>query len=97
MNQRLVGFGCIVSVVIAIGSLVLFISGSWRWLIIVPLLLLLLMLVSPLFPFSKRTITPQQFADELERHLLGTERGMGLGRSRYRNKYQEPAARQFAL
>ena len=62
-----------VIVVGAICAVVAFVSGSWRWLILAPLVLLFLMLVSPLFPFSKRNITSQQFADELEQHLLGTE------------------------
>ena len=79
MSHRLLGFGCMLMVVGAICAVVAFISGSLRWLILIPLVLLLLMLVSPLFPFSKRNITPQQFADELERHLLGTEGGWDWG------------------
>jgi len=42
------------------------------WTFVTPLLLIILMvIVAALGP--KRKITPQQFADRLEKHLLGTE------------------------
>lgn len=79
MSNSLLGFGCMSIVVAAICVVIAFISTSLRWLILGPLVILLLILVLPLFPFLKRNITPQQFADELERHLLGTEGGWDWG------------------
>jgi hypothetical protein len=79
MSHRLLGIGCTLIVVGAMCAVGAFVSGSLRWMILIPLALLLLMLASPLFSFPKRTITPQQLADELERHLLGTEGGRDWG------------------
>ena len=75
MNQRVAGFGCIAPVGFAIGAVFLFISSSLRWLILIPLFLLLFMLVAPLVPSLRRNVKPQEFADELEGHLRGTEGG----------------------
>ncbi|MGC2111932.1 MAG: hypothetical protein WA655_20610 [Candidatus Korobacteraceae bacterium] len=75
MNRRIVGFGCTVLVLFAIGAVFFLISSSVRWLILAPLFLVLFMLVAPLLPFLRRNTTPQQLADELEKHMLGTEGG----------------------
>ena len=45
---------------------------SLSWLVGVPVGLIVLMLVIAALP-SKRQVTAERFADELERHLLGTE------------------------
>ena len=74
-THRLLGFGCSVLVIGAICAVVAFISPPLRWLVLILLVILLIILASPFLPFLKRNITPQQFADELERHLFGTEGG----------------------
>jgi hypothetical protein len=45
---------------------------SLRWLVIVPIGIVALALFLAALPI-KRKVTPEQFADELERHLLGAE------------------------
>ena len=45
---------------------------SQIWVVIVPLIVILLMLMVAALPFKKK-ITPQQFANLLEPHLLGTD------------------------
>jgi hypothetical protein len=42
------------------------------WLVVVPFGIIVLLLFVAALP-SRRKVTPEQFADELERHLLGTE------------------------
>jgi hypothetical protein len=75
MSHRLLGFGYLVLVVGAICAIVVFISTPLRWLALIPLMILLMILASTFLPFLRRNITPQQFADELERHLSGTGGG----------------------
>ncbi len=75
MSHRLLGFGCMVLVVGAICAVVVFLSTPLRWLVLIPLVILLIILASPFLPLLRRNITPQQFADELEQHLLGTNGG----------------------
>jgi hypothetical protein len=43
------------------------------WLIVVPIGIIALALIVAALPSKGREVTPSQFADELERHLLGTE------------------------
>ena len=43
------------------------------WLIAVPIGIIALALIVAALPSKGREVTPSQFADELERHLLGTE------------------------
>ncbi len=45
---------------------------SLKWPVIVPIGIVALALILAALPI-KRKVTPEQFADELERHLLGTE------------------------
>ncbi|MGA8011491.1 MAG: hypothetical protein WB949_03605, partial [Candidatus Acidiferrales bacterium] len=45
---------------------------SLRWLLIVPIGIVALALFIAALPI-KQKVTPEQFADALERHLLGTE------------------------
>jgi hypothetical protein len=42
------------------------------WLIVVPIGIIALALIVAALPSKGREVTPSQFADELERHLLGT-------------------------
>ena len=62
----------LVLVLTAPGILLAYIFQSWVWLFVIPVgivaALLFLNRVAP-----KRTTTPEEFADKLERHLLGTE------------------------
>jgi hypothetical protein len=43
------------------------------WLVVIPLGIVTLALLVAALPGRKRKVTPEQFANELERHLLGTE------------------------
>jgi hypothetical protein len=73
--------GCayILLVLFAPGVIIAYIFQSPVWLIVVPVSivasLLLLAVMLPLFKpdFGKRKVSTEKFADELERHLLGTE------------------------
>lgn len=49
-----------------------YLMHSLKWFVGVPLGIIVLMLFIAALP-SKRHVTAEQFADELERHLLGTE------------------------
>jgi hypothetical protein len=53
-------------------ALMAYLMHSLKWFVGVPFGIVVLMLVIAAFP-SKRHVTAEQFADELERHLLGTE------------------------
>ena len=53
-------------------ALTAYVLHNLAWLVVVPFgILVLALFVAALLPI-KRKVTPQQFADELERHLLGT-------------------------
>jgi len=45
---------------------------SAKWIILVPLVIIAIAVIVAALPI-KRAVTPDQFADELEAHLLGTE------------------------
>jgi hypothetical protein len=49
-----------------------FVLHNFIWFVVVPLGIIVLAFLIAARP-SKRRVTPQQFADELEKHLLGTE------------------------
>jgi hypothetical protein len=53
-------------------GLTAYVLHNLAWLVFVPLGIIALALFIAALPF-KRKVTPEQFADELERHLLGTE------------------------
>ena len=53
------------------GFLAAYFLHSPVWLVVMPAILVILMLVVAALPI-KRKITSQQWADELEKHLLGT-------------------------
>jgi hypothetical protein len=75
MAIRLSGFsGCAAVLLVVFGPalLVAYLSHSLVWLIVVPFVIILLALLVAAIP-SKRKLTPEQFADKLERHLHGTE------------------------
>lgn len=66
--------GCAVLLLVLFGPalLVACLLHSAVWLVVVPLGVIVIALVVAALPI-KRKVTPEQFADELERHLLGTE------------------------
>jgi hypothetical protein len=70
--------GCLILLVVLLvpGLLAGYLLKSPRWIAIIPGGFVLLMLVIAALPI-KRKITPQQFADELEAHLLGTDGDWG--------------------
>ena len=68
------GSGCAILLIalVAPGVLVAVLLHSAMWAFAVPAGLLVLMLVVAALPIPRK-VTPDRFADELERHLLGTE------------------------
>ena len=58
------------------GFLAAYFLHSPVWLVVMPAILVILMLVVAALPI-KRKITSQQWADELEKHLLGTDGAWG--------------------
>jgi|SRR6266487_416756 len=69
------GSGCVVVLLVLFvpAILVFYLSHSLIWLILIPVgIIILALLVARAAP-RKRKVSPEQFADELERHLLGTE------------------------
>lgn len=71
--RRVPGIVLLVLVLFVPAALVAYLSHSVMWLVAVPLGIIMLALFVAALPI-KRRVTPDQFADELERHLLGTER-----------------------
>jgi hypothetical protein len=53
-------------------ALTAYVLHNLAWLVVVPFGIIVLALFVAALPI-KRKVTPEQFADELERHLLGTE------------------------
>jgi hypothetical protein len=68
------GSGCtlVLLVLLAPSILTAYFLHSSIWLIIIPFGIIALVLFVAALPI-KRKVTPEQFADELEQHLLGTE------------------------
>jgi hypothetical protein len=66
--------GCLVvlAVLIVVGLTAGHFLGSPVWIAVVPCALIILILALAALPIKKK-ITPQQFADGLEPHLLGTD------------------------
>jgi hypothetical protein len=67
--------GCLLLLVFIFGPgfLLDYLLHSVVWMLLTPpLLIIAMLLVAALGP--KRKLTPEQFADRLEKHLLGTER-----------------------
>jgi hypothetical protein len=70
--------GCLLLLIFVLGPgfLLDYFLHSVVWMLLTPLLLIIAMLlVAALGP--KRKLTPEQFADRLEKHLLGTEEPHG--------------------
>lgn len=67
--------GCLYLLVILFVPAILtaYFLHSATWLVIIPLGMVTLALLVAAIPGRKRKVTPEQFADALERHLLGTE------------------------
>jgi hypothetical protein len=59
-------------VLFAPAALMAYALHSLIWLVVVPIGIIVVVLCLAALPL-KRKVTPEQFADELERHLLGTE------------------------
>jgi hypothetical protein len=78
MSRDLGGWGCpvLIAIVVGPGVIAAYLLNSARWVIIGPITVVALMLITAALPF-KRKITPQQWADELEKHLLGTDGAFG--------------------
>ena len=79
VRRRSGRFGCLIALLVFFGPAILmaYFLDSPEWLLIVPAgtiagFLIFLVIGGAIFG-SKRKVTPEQFADELERHLLGTE------------------------
>ncbi|SRR6266481_971539 len=68
------GSGCVVVLLVLFvpAILVFYLSHSLIWLILIPVGIIVLAMLVAAVP-RKRKVSPEQFADELERHLLGTE------------------------
>ena len=73
------GCAIIVLVLFAPGILIAYIFQSGIWLIVTPVAIVLIAVLASTIrrglnpDIGKQMVTPEQFADELERHLLGTE------------------------
>ncbi|MGD0731748.1 MAG: hypothetical protein ABR956_10820 [Terracidiphilus sp.] len=70
------GFAVLLAVLVGAALLIAYLLDSEAWAVIIPVAfpvaLVVLMLFIAALPI-KRKVTPEAFADELERHLLGTE------------------------
>ena len=68
------GGGCAVVLLVLFGPALLlaYLLHSAVWLVVVPLGIVVFAVLVAALPI-KRKVTPEQFADELERHLVGTE------------------------
>ncbi len=66
--------GCVVVLAILVvpAALVCYLLNQPKWLVIIPLAIVLLTLFAAALPI-RRKVTPQQWASELEPHLLGTD------------------------
>ncbi len=66
--------GCITLLVILFTPAIVstYFFHSSMWILIIPLGIIALFVIAAIIP-NKRKITPEQLADRLERHLLGTE------------------------
>jgi len=49
-----------------------YVLHNLAWLVVVPIGIIALALIVAALPLKGRRVTPAEFADELERHLLGT-------------------------
>ena len=74
MTSTAGGWGCLflLAFLFVPGFLAAYFLHSRVWLVVTPAALVALMLVVAALPI-KRRITPKQWADQLEKHLLGTE------------------------
>lgn len=61
------------SVLFIPAALLAYVLHDLVWLVVVPIGIIALALIVAALPSKGRRVTPSQFADELEGHLLGTE------------------------
>jgi hypothetical protein len=66
------GWAILLLILFAPAVLTAYFFHSAIWLVLLPLGLIVLAVLVALIP-HKRKVTPEQFADEIERHLLGTD------------------------
>ena len=71
-NLRLPGCAVLLVCLLTPGLLLEFLLHSTVWILYVPAGLIVLMLIIAALPIPRK-VTPHEFADELERHLQGTE------------------------
>jgi hypothetical protein len=71
--HALPGFLYLLLILLVPAILTAYFLHSAMWLLVIPLGIVTLALLVAAIPGRKRKVTPEQFADELERHLLGTE------------------------
>jgi len=66
--------GCVIVLLVLFvpSVLIAYLMHSAIWLVAVPLGIIALAVIAAAIPHRRR-VTPEQFAEELERHLLGTE------------------------
>jgi hypothetical protein len=78
MSRNLGGWGypILAAIVFGPGVIATYALKSAKWLFIGPVMVVVLMFVTAALPI-RRKITPQKWADELEKHLLGTDGAFG--------------------
>jgi len=66
--------GCSIALLVLFlpATLAAYVLHALVWLIVVPTGIIALALIVAALPSKRREVTPSQFADELEKHLLGT-------------------------
>lgn len=71
---KLVGCTIVLLVLFVPAVLIAYITHDPVWFVVVPFAIVLLTFIVAALTKRKRNVTPEQLADELERHLLGTEK-----------------------
>lgn len=66
------GWAIVLLVLFLPAALMAYVLHNWAWFVVVPFGIIVLAVFIAALPI-KRKVTPEKFADELERHLLGTE------------------------
>jgi hypothetical protein len=66
----------LVAILFVPAAIVAYFTGQTKWLVIIPAVIVLVALFIAALPI-KRKVTPQQYAMELEAHMLGTDGAWG--------------------
>ena len=74
MSRNLGGWGCpvLIAIVFGPGMIAAYLLNSARWVVIGPIIVAALVVITAALPI-KRKVTSQQWADELQKHLLDSE------------------------